>query len=159
MNCFSTILWEKKWSATWMAKNILTRNSRMSWQKGICNFLCYVAMLYFSLSFSSTPLNRKSIIFIWSDRCLSVRIPPPLPPLKSWLKWTENGQYKVLLVFWKIQSFFLELVLNDSSCYWLCACTIPMSGSILVLELWAKMFLAIQVAGLSTWSLKMHIWI
>lgn len=32
--------------------------------------------------------------------------PPSLTPLKSWLKWTENGQYKVLLVFRKIQFFF-----------------------------------------------------
>ena len=43
--------------------------------------------------------------------------------------------------------FFLNLVYNESLCYWLYSCTDPIFGKNLIHEIWAKMLLTNQIAG------------
>ena len=47
--------------------------------------------------------------------------------------------------------FFLNLVYKESSYYLLYSCTNPILGKNLILEIWAKMLLANQIAGFLNW--------
>ena len=80
---------------------------------------------------------------------------------QSWIFWgkffcskirvngPKIGQKQVFKIYWKIWLliFSLNLFCNENLYYLLCSCTNPILGKIFVLEIWAKMFSAKQIAG------------
>ena len=72
-----------------------------------------------------------------------------LPPELG--KWAQNGSETGFFQF--VGKFghqlLLNLIYNENLYYFLCSCTNPIFEKILVPEIWAKMFSANQITGLS----------
>ena len=111
-----------------------------------CPSICPgVCLEFVSLVFSKFWYNARNPYEVVCDRAGFSRKNFFAPKIgKMDQKWVKNGFFEYVEKF--CHWFLLNLFCNENS-YLLCSCLNPIFGKILVPEIWAKMFLANQIAG------------